>query len=192
MTLLTPPRALAAAFRQICMRCVRRAAKLEDGVPAHNCVWSSKSSKCEYCVKQKALCVLLAWFLKEEYQTIVDLKSANPKDPAAIKAAYEEAVHGWALVSAIKGLTTAVVGLKEDTGKLLAEQTRAASLLGAVDKSTVIVGKEVNFVAGAVAKVEKAVGKLAGAVAAVPRTGEKRKRGQGDEEEGNGGSSAIR
>ncbi|OBT81250.1 hypothetical protein VE02_10329 [Pseudogymnoascus sp. 03VT05] len=34
----------------------------------------------------------LAWFLKEEYQTIVDLKSANPKDPAAIKAAYEEAV----------------------------------------------------------------------------------------------------
>ncbi|OBT83914.1 hypothetical protein VE02_09767, partial [Pseudogymnoascus sp. 03VT05] len=164
MTLLTPPGALAAAFRQICMRCVRRAAKLEDGVPAHNCVWSSKSSKCEYCVKQKALCVPLAWFLKEEYQTIVDLESANPKDPAAIKAAYEEA--GWALVSAIEGLTTAVVGLKEDTGKLLAEQTRAASLLGAVDKSTVMVGKEVNFVAGAVAKVEKAVGKLAGAVAA--------------------------
>ncbi|OBT83407.1 hypothetical protein VE02_07710 [Pseudogymnoascus sp. 03VT05] len=162
MTLLTPPRALTAAFCQICMRC------------------SSKSLKCEYCVKQKALCVL----------TIVDLESANLKDPTAIKAAYKEA--GWALVSAIKGLTTAVVGLKEDTGKLLAEQTCAASLLGAVDKSTVMVGKEVNFVAGAVAKVEKAVGKLAGAVAAVPCTGEKRKRGQGDEEEGNSGSSAIR
>ncbi|OBT82909.1 hypothetical protein VE02_08977 [Pseudogymnoascus sp. 03VT05] len=54
------------------------------------------------------------------------------------------------------------------------------------------VGKEVNFVARAVAKVEKAVGKLAGAVAAVPCTSEKRKRGQGDEEDGNGGSSAIR
>ncbi|OBT70657.1 hypothetical protein VF21_10653 [Pseudogymnoascus sp. 05NY08] len=99
---------------------------------------------------------------------------------------------GWAVVAAIKGLTTAVVGLKEDTGKLLAEQARTASLLGAVDKSTVMVGKEVNFVARVVAKVEKAVGKLARAVAVVPRTGEKRKRGQGDEEEGNGGSSAIR
>ncbi|OBT70654.1 hypothetical protein VF21_10656 [Pseudogymnoascus sp. 05NY08] len=97
-----------------------------------------------------------------------------------------------AVVSAIKGLTTAVVGLKEDIGKLLIEQACAASLLGAVDKSTVMVGKEVNFMARAVAKVEKAVGKLARAVAAVPYTSEKRKRGQGDEEEGNGSSSAIR
>ncbi|OBT70969.1 hypothetical protein VF21_10617 [Pseudogymnoascus sp. 05NY08] len=154
------------------------------------------SSKCEYYVKQKALCVLLAWFLKEEYQTIVDLESANPRDPAAIKAAYEEAVRVANLATGsmleLRTPFEAVVGLKEDTGKLLAEQARTASLLGAVDKSTVMVGKEVNFVAGAVAKVEKAVGKLAGAVAVVPRTSEKRKRGQGDEEEGNGGSSAIR
>ncbi|OBT70613.1 hypothetical protein VF21_10655 [Pseudogymnoascus sp. 05NY08] len=104
---------------------------------------------------------------------IVNLKSANPRDPATIKAAYEEA----AVVAAIKGLTTAVVGLKEDTGKLLVEQAYTTSLLGAVDKSTVIVGKEVNFVARVVAKVEKAVGKLARAVAAVPCTSEKRKRG---------------
>ncbi|OBT83062.1 hypothetical protein VE02_08774 [Pseudogymnoascus sp. 03VT05] len=147
-----------------------------------------------------APCGELAWFLKEEYQTIVDLESANLKDPAAIKAAYKEAVRVANLATGSMpdlrtpfkgGLTIAVVGLKEDTGKLLAEQTRAASLLGAVDKSTVMVGKEVNFVARAVAKVEKAVGKLARAVAAVPCTGEKRKRGQGDKEEGNGSSSAI-
>ncbi|OBT70713.1 hypothetical protein VF21_10652 [Pseudogymnoascus sp. 05NY08] len=123
----------------------------------------------------------LAWFLKEEYQTIVDLESANPRDPAAIKAAYEEAVHVANLAtSSMPELHTpfkAVVGLKEDMGKLLAEQARTASLLGAVDKSTVMVGREVNFVARAVAKVEKAVGKLAGAVAAVPRTSKKRKRG---------------
>ncbi|OBT70634.1 hypothetical protein VF21_10651 [Pseudogymnoascus sp. 05NY08] len=142
--------------------------------------------------ERKALCVP---FLKEEYQTIVNLESANPKDPAAIKAAYEEAVRVANLATGgMPELCTpfkAVVGLKEDTGKLLAEQACTASLLGAADKSTVMVGKEVNFVAGAVAKVEKAVGKLAGAVVAVPRTSEKRKRGQGDEEEGNGGSSAI-
>lgn len=72
----------------------------------------------------------------------------------------------------------------EDTGKLLAGQARAVSLLGTVDKTTEKVGKEVSFVATAVAKVEKAVEKLAGAVAVAPRNGGKRKRGE--EEEGNG------
>lgn len=88
-----------------------------------------------------------------------------------------------------------MVGLKEDTGKLLAGQTRAVTLLGTVDKSSALVVKEVNFVALAVARVEKAVGKLAGAVATAPPRGEKRKRGpedDGGEENGeNGGGFTI-
>ncbi|OAF57018.1 hypothetical protein VC83_06048 [Pseudogymnoascus destructans] len=207
MPVLLPPGALPAAYRVLCMRCVRRIGTPDDAPMEHECVWSEKSSKCAYCVKQKAPCVPILWFLEEEYAAIVAAEAATPPVPATTLKTYKEVarvadlssaampalrspfegaqyIQGLATLAAIKDLAAAVEGLKEDTGKLLAGQARAVSLLGTVDKTTNKVGKEVSFVATAVAKVEKAVGKLAGAVAVAPRNGGKRKRGE--EEEGNG------
>ncbi|OAF63374.1 hypothetical protein VC83_00551 [Pseudogymnoascus destructans] len=208
MPVLLPPGALPAAYRVLCMRCVRRIGTPDDAPMEHECVWSEKSSKCAYCVKQKAPCVPILWFLEEEYAAIVAAEAATPPVPATTLKTYKEVARVADLSSAampalrspfegaqyIQGLATLAAikvgprrrggGVEGGYGKLLAGQARAVSLLGTVDKTTDKVGKEVSFVATAVAKVEKAVGKLAGAVAVAPRNGGKRKRGE--EEEGNG------
>ncbi|OBT81089.1 hypothetical protein VE02_10334 [Pseudogymnoascus sp. 03VT05] len=94
--------------------------------------------------------------------------------------------------AALNRLIKEVAGLKEDTRKLLVGQAAAVSLLGTVDRSTVKVGKEVNFVATAVAKVEKAVEKLAGAASVEAHASRKRKRVEEEEENGGGFVPTVR
>ncbi|KFY94744.1 hypothetical protein V500_03079, partial [Pseudogymnoascus sp. VKM F-4518 (FW-2643)] len=54
-TMLVPPPAgaLTAAFRVLCIRCVRAKARVKDGAATHNCVWSPTSSKCRCCGGRK-------------------------------------------------------------------------------------------------------------------------------------------
>ncbi|OBT82166.1 hypothetical protein VE02_10026 [Pseudogymnoascus sp. 03VT05] len=94
--------------------------------------------------------------------------------------------------AALNRLIKEVAGLKEDTRKLLARQAAAVSLLGTVDRSTVKVGKEVNFVATTVAKVEKAVEKLARAALVEACASRKRKRVEEEEENGGGFVPTVR
>ncbi|ELR10024.1 hypothetical protein GMDG_04429 [Pseudogymnoascus destructans 20631-21] len=91
-----PPGALSGASRVLCLRCLWAKA---SGVKDHDCVWSPASSKCEYCTAQHSTCVLLPWFLGEEYRVLFAAEVADPWDPAAIEAAAAEA--NWvALVAA--------------------------------------------------------------------------------------------
>ncbi|ELR01934.1 hypothetical protein GMDG_08778, partial [Pseudogymnoascus destructans 20631-21] len=88
MPILTPAGALSGAFHVLCLRCLRAKAR---GIKDHDCVWSPASSKCEYCTAQHSTCVLLPWFLDEEYRVLAAAEAAHPWDPVAVEAAAAEA-----------------------------------------------------------------------------------------------------
>ncbi|OBT68855.1 hypothetical protein VE03_02040 [Pseudogymnoascus sp. 23342-1-I1] len=88
MPIPAPAGALPAAFRVLCMRCLRAKAR---GIEAHECVWSPTTLKCEYCTSQHAGCVPLPWYLGEEYQALLDIETSTNPSPAAITAAAAEA-----------------------------------------------------------------------------------------------------
>ncbi|OAF54160.1 hypothetical protein VC83_09572 [Pseudogymnoascus destructans] len=185
MPVLLPPGALPAAYRVLCMRCVRRIGTPDDAPMEHEFSGSSRRNMPPSSPPKRPPS-RPATTLKtyKEVARVADLSSAAMP---ALRSPFEGAqyIQGLATLAAIK------VGPRRRGGGVeggYGEAPRGAGprrlLAGTVDKTTDKVGKEVSFVATAVAKVEKAVGKLAGAVAVAPRNGGKRKRGE--EEEGNG------
>ncbi|ELR03119.1 hypothetical protein GMDG_05952 [Pseudogymnoascus destructans 20631-21] len=85
MPVPTPSGALSAAFRVLCLRCLRAKA---HGIQSHKCVWSAASSKCGYCTAQHSACVL---FLGEEFAALRTAEKATPLVPADVAAATTEA-----------------------------------------------------------------------------------------------------
>ncbi|OAF56188.1 hypothetical protein VC83_07361 [Pseudogymnoascus destructans] len=164
-----PPGALSGASRVLCLRCLWAKA---SGVKDHDCVWSPASSKCEYCTAQHSTCVLLPWFLGEEYRVLFAAEVADPWDPAAIEAAAAEANWCDSYEELRATRATIVVGLaqiRSSLRRLRTEQGSVPALLG---------------------EVMAAVGRLTvvAVAATVPdRAGGRKKGGDGDGEgEGDG------
>ncbi|ELR10638.1 hypothetical protein GMDG_04905 [Pseudogymnoascus destructans 20631-21] len=180
MPIPTPARALSVTFRVLCLRCLRAKAR---GVPAHDCVWSASSSKCEYCTVQHSTCVPLPWFLDEEYRALVAAETTIPVVAADVTAAASEA--NWvALVAAQSVPKFSSVTERDSYEELRATRAAIEAGMGQIWSSLHRLRTEQGSVPALLGEVVAALGRLpAIAVAAtVPdRTGGRRKRG---EEEG--------
>jgi hypothetical protein len=130
MPVPTAPGALPAAFRVVCIRCVRRMVGHTD----HRCSFGSGvSSKCTHCTRQRGNCtpvglslirfqfeadmIQLPWFVGPEYTALA--LALRDDDGDAIEAAAQELDRVLRLASA---------GLPKDTDGLLLgllEETRA-------------------------------------------------------------------
>ncbi|ELR03582.1 hypothetical protein GMDG_06236 [Pseudogymnoascus destructans 20631-21] len=88
MPIPTPSGALSAAFRVLCLCCLRAKAR---GIQSHECVWSAASYKCGYCTVQHLACVPLPWFLGEEFEALHTAEEATPLVPADVATAATEA-----------------------------------------------------------------------------------------------------
>ncbi|OAF60389.1 hypothetical protein VC83_03268 [Pseudogymnoascus destructans] len=99
MPVPTPYGALSAAFRVLCLRCLRAKA---CGIPSHDCVWSAASSKCGYCTAQHSACVPLPWLLGEEFAALRAAEEATPLIPANVAATATEA--NWVTLLAAQSI----------------------------------------------------------------------------------------
>ncbi|ELR08131.1 hypothetical protein GMDG_02953 [Pseudogymnoascus destructans 20631-21] len=182
MPIPTPAGAPSVAFRVLCLRCLRAKAR---GVPAHDCVSSPSSSKCEYCtcVPASFLVAFSAWFLDEEYRALIVAETTIPLVAADVASAASEA-NRVALVAAQSIPKFCSVAERDSYKELRTTRAAIEAGMGQIRSLLRRLRTEQGSMPALLGEVVAALGRLpAVAVAAtVPdRTGGRRKRG---EEEG--------